>query len=1530
MEVLPCSGVCYVGESDCPQQGSGTTFMFNGESKCLEHGEQVKVAEDKANNSVLNVEVNVEETPQERQGEAKLAANDLLNSEGHCHGASYFEFEVEGQKISCDSSDSEDEKLNGQDICTESVLASETSHLIVDTIDSGVPSNNKEAESSPLEQKWLEHDEPLAVWVKWRGIWQAGIRCARLDWPLSTLKAKPTHDRKKYLVIFFPRTRNYSWADVLLVRPINEFPEPIAYKTHKIGMKVVKDLNLARRFIMQKLAVGMINIVDQLRTQAFIETARNVMALKEFAMEASSCKGYSDLGRMLLKLQSMILQCYLKSDWLQHSFESWAQNCRNANSAESVELLREELVDSIMWEEINLLSDEVMQPGMISEWKNWKHEVMKLFLTSFPSASGGHIVQQTNDGHLSTGLPVSRKRPKLEVRRAESHVYQFDNHDSHQALSVEIDADFFDGQGSGSTGALEQELPREEIQLERTACKESDRWGELLVEARNSEVIQNKDVEETPMSGKVARKPLDPGNKNRQCIAFIEAKGRQCVRWANDGDVYCCVHLASRFVGNTVKAEATPAVETPMCEGTTTLGTKCKHRSLYGSSFCKKHRPRNDTSVPLTSPDNKLKRKHEEIANKLETSNCKDIVLVGELETPLQVDSISVMDTGASNERTLIEMPAFSGRECDDTDTLHCIGSGHQDGSGPCMESPKKLSLYCEKHLPSWLKRARNGKSRIISKEVFVDLLKDCYSREQKLHLHQACELFYRLFKSILSLRNPVPKEIQLQWAISEASKDICVGEFLMKLVRCEIDRLSRLWGFVGEKDAQLSSHVEESGLVPVAVPVPVSVAVPVPVAATDSEHETHDVIKCKICSKKFLDEQALGAHWMDNHKKEAQWLFRGYVCAICFDSFTNKKVLEAHVQERHHVQFVEQCMLFQCIPCGGHFGNPEQLWVHVLAVHPANFRLSKVAEHNNLSAVEDSVQKVEPCDPASIDNKTSASQGGIRKFICRFCGLKFDLLPDLGRHHQAAHMGANSVGHRSQKRGIRFYAYRLKSGRRGRPRFKKGLGSAAYRLRNRGNVSIKNCMQISNVTGTEETEMQSHVAEAGSLGSLAEFQCSTVANILFSEIQETKPRPSNLDILSIARSACCKTSLQATLEGKYGLLPERLYLKAAKLCSEQNILVDWHKEGYICPKGCRPVTKPDLVSSLTPLSENVVGSRSTVPIDAVNNEWEMDECHCVIGPQHFKQSSIQKTFILCDDISFGQESVPIMCVVDEDLLDFLNIVWESSGGQMAANSMPWESFTYVRKPLLGRFISLEPETMQLGCACTQLSCSPETCDHVYLFDNDYEDAKDIFGKPMHGRFPYDEKGQIILEEGYLVYECNKTCSCSGSCQNRVLQNGVQVKLEVFRTEKKGWAVRAREAILRGTFICEYIGEVIDEQEASKRRDRYGAEGWGYFYDIDAHINDMSRLVEGQVPYVIDSMHYGNVSRYINHSCLPNLVNHQVLVESMDCQLAHIGLYAKRDIEAGEELTYDYRYKLHPGEGCRCHCKSANCKGRLY
>jgi hypothetical protein len=79
------------------------------------------------------------------------------------------------------------------------------------------------------------------------------------------VKDKPTNDKQnKCLVIFSPEAGNYSWVEVILVQSIDEFPKPIPYKTYQEGLKMVQDLGIARWFIMQKLAVEMLYMVDQL------------------------------------------------------------------------------------------------------------------------------------------------------------------------------------------------------------------------------------------------------------------------------------------------------------------------------------------------------------------------------------------------------------------------------------------------------------------------------------------------------------------------------------------------------------------------------------------------------------------------------------------------------------------------------------------------------------------------------------------------------------------------------------------------------------------------------------------------------------------------------------------------------------------------------------------------------------------------------------------------------------------------------------------------------------------------------------------------------------------------------------------------------------------------------------------------------------------------------------------------------------------------------------------------------------------
>ena len=54
---------------------------------------------------------------------------------------------------------------------------------------------------------------------------------------------------------------------------------------------------------------------------------------------------------------------------------------------------------------------------------------------------------------------------------------------------------------------------------------------------------------------------------------------------------------------------------------------------------------------------------------------------------------------------------------------------------------------------------------------------------------------------------------------------------------------------------------------------------------------------------------------------------------------------------------------------------------------------------------------------------------------------------------------------------------------------------------------------------------------------------------------------------------------------------------------------------------------------------------------------------------------------------------------------------------------------------------------------------------------------------------------------------------------------------------------------------------------------------------------------------VIDPTTKGNLARFINHSCDPNCISEKwhVLGETA------IGIFARRDIAAGEELSFDYK-----------------------
>lgn len=65
-----------------------------------------------------------------------------------------------------------------------------------------------------------------------------------------------------------------------------------------------------------------------------------------------------------------------------------------------------------------------------------------------------------------------------------------------------------------------------------------------------------------------------------------------------------------------------------------------------------------------------------------------------------------------------------------------------------------------------------------------------------------------------------------------------------------------------------------------------------------------------------------------------------------------------------------------------------------------------------------------------------------------------------------------------------------------------------------------------------------------------------------------------------------------------------------------------------------------------------------------------------------------------------------------------------------------------------------------------------------------------------------------------------------------------RAQLELFRTRFRGWGVRARQDIVKGTFVCEYLGELITDLEADQREDD------SYLFDLDSKVNHLSMVIQ--------------------------------------------------------------------------------------
>lgn len=133
--------------------------------------------------------------------------------------------------------------------------------------------------------------------------------------------------------------------------------------------------------------------------------------------------------------------------------------------------------------------------------------------------------------------------------------------------------------------------------------------------------------------------------------------------------------------------------------------------------------------------------------------------------------------------------------------------------------------------------------------------------------------------------------------------------------------------------------------------------------------------------------------------------------------------------------------------------------------------------------------------------------------------------------------------------------------------------------------------------------------------------------------------------------------------------------------------------------------------------------------------------------------------------------------------------------------------------------------------------------------------------------------------------------------EGRTLGSSLRIKLYEGHTEnvaikwidqEMGYGLFAEGPIEKDTYIGQYAGVV-------RKIRRFAPEINGYCMHLPTRFWSFDY-------FVIDAEKAGNELRFANHSDEPNMRPFCVI----DRNLVHIGFFAKRHIEAGEELTFDY------------------------
>uniref|UniRef100_A0AAY4D1F9 Pre-SET domain-containing protein n=1 Tax=Denticeps clupeoides TaxID=299321 RepID=A0AAY4D1F9_9TELE len=178
-----------------------------------------------------------------------------------------------------------------------------------------------------------------------------------------------------------------------------------------------------------------------------------------------------------------------------------------------------------------------------------------------------------------------------------------------------------------------------------------------------------------------------------------------------------------------------------------------------------------------------------------------------------------------------------------------------------------------------------------------------------------------------------------------------------------------------------------------------------------------------------------------------------------------------------------------------------------------------------------------------------------------------------------------------------------------------------------------------------------------------------------------------------------------------------------------------------------------------------------------------------------------RQTLFWQQDISKNFERVPVSCVNEVD-------------------SFPLPNLAYFTKriPAFGVNINTHPDFL-VGCDCTdgcrdrfKCACQQLTVESTSLCP----------GGPVDSTVGYTYK-RLLKNVPTGIYECNAMCRCDPKmCSNRVVQQDMQVRLQVFKMKQKGWGVRCKDDLARGTFICVLTGRILNESVIGMERNMGG------------------------------------------------------------------------------------------------------------